>query len=137
MLGTSSDMRPSVMGMTDCLWAMTLVEYPSWMRGPSGRSSVYKQTEESCQYQNMTRCKDGYAHIFVHLIDKLTPVIVCTRLTDTRGSSRSARLARPRNRPVFTSFHTSVVVLVVSWPTRIEEGMVYMHIRAADTGLGS
>jgi hypothetical protein len=51
------------------------------MRVPSGRFSVYERAEELCQYQDMTRCKDEYAHVLVHIIFTLTPVVIYTQPT--------------------------------------------------------
>jgi hypothetical protein len=81
MLATSSYMRPYVIGKTNCLWAVTLVKYLSWVRVPSGCSPVYERTEVSCQYQDVTRYRDGCTHIFGHLICMLTPVVVYTQPT--------------------------------------------------------
>jgi hypothetical protein len=128
MLAASSDMRPSLMWKTDCLWAMTLVKYPSWVRVPSGRSPVYKRTEESCQSQDVTRYKDGYTHVFVHLICTLTPVVVHTQPTLVVARDLCPR---PRNHLPAPPSRPSAPRKLCSWSDGRRESRVGWCIRTS------
>jgi hypothetical protein len=87
---------------------------------------------------SISRCDQGSRWVYAHICTPHLHVDSRCRLytTDTCSSSRSTR-PRLRNRLPAPSFHTSGVVLMVSWAMRFEVGMAHMHIRTADAGLGS